>query len=545
MAAGFGVFKLNHFYHRAMEQRLVRLTRESLEQGKTNDALIAIHQLFHLNPASVEGARLMGDLDESAGRPEAVLWRERVCQFEPEKIQNFLSGAATALRFNDDDVAVAMLRTIPVGKQDVVFHRLAGAWEIRRQNWAGAEAHFAQACSLVPDSPEDQLNLATVWLLSEQTDRMDQARTIFLKLQSNPKTRIPAIRALLQQAVQQHRNEEVLALGHSLINDPQAALSDRLSVLEIFQKSSASDFESCLSATEQVVLAKASQTAALIQWMNQNGLAGRALSWSQSFSSGQKSSPLVGLALADSAEKTANWKALADIVQSGNWGQLDFYRIAYRALAFQRLNSSAGSVEFVSLWQSAVQAADQSSVSILILGNLASRWGWHDEAENAWWKASEGLTVKKMALGSLYALYQQRKDTVGLFRVAEAGYRFDPKNVSLANNYAMFGLLINREVDEARRVASELQSQNPANPAIVSTWAFALLKEKKSPEALALLERLPRQELEKPAMALYYGLALAENGRKQEALHYLEISRQADLLPQEQQLVSEAIKKLE
>lgn len=63
----------------------------------------------------------------------------------------------------------------------------------------------------------------------------------------------------------------------------------------------------------------------------------------------------------------------------------------------------------------------------------------------------------------------------------------------------------------------------------------------RAPEALTVLEALPAAELEKPAVANYYGIVLSANHQGEKARRYLELGKEAPLLPEETALVSKAI----
>jgi hypothetical protein len=54
------------------------------------------------------------------------------------------------------------------------------------------------------------------------------------------------------------------------------------------------------------------------------------------------------------------------------------------------------------------------------------------------------------------------------------------------------------------------------------------------------MQSLPKDKLEKPATAAYYGVLLAAKGERAEAARFLDLAKDADLLPEEKNLVREA-----
>ena len=96
----------------------------------------------------------------------------------------------------------------------------------------------------------------------------------------------------------------------------------------------------------------------------------------------------------------------------------------------------------------------------------------------------------------------------------------------------------------ARRLATKLHAENPANAAFSSTYAFALFTEGKTSEALKQMETLKEAQLRHPSIAAYYFVMLVENGKMERAHLFLSAANKAQLLPEEQQLLTAATRKL-
>jgi predicted Zn-dependent protease len=128
-------------------------------------------------------------------------------------------------------------------------------------------------------------------------------------------------------------------------------------------------------------------------------------------------------------------------------------------------------------------------------------------------------------------------------RVARRAFELNPEDLIAANNCASLGLLITGD-STARRLATKLHTEHPANAAFAATYAFALHTDGKTAEGLKVLASLPEAQLRNPAIATYYFVMLVENGEVERAQSYLEIARTATLLPEEQQLLAAATRKL-
>ena len=108
------------------------------------------------------------------------------------------------------------------------------------------------------------------------------------------------------------------------------------------------------------------------------------------------------------------------------------------------------------------------------------------------------------------------------------------------NNLAISSLLLNTEPERAMKIAKDLYTKHPDNPAYVSTYAFALHCAAHSDQGLEILEKLPAQRLEEPAIAAYYGIMLAASNAPEKARHFLEIGRGGNLLHEVRDLVTRA-----
>jgi predicted Zn-dependent protease len=147
------------------------------------------------------------------------------------------------------------------------------------------------------------------------------------------------------------------------------------------------------------------------------------------------------------------------------------------------------------------------------------------------------------ALTALQHLYKTKSNSHGLLRVAKRALELNPADLLAANNCASLGLLLNGD-SSARRLATKLHAENPNNAAFNTTYAFALFTEGRTTEALRAMETLKDVQLRHPAVAAYYFVMLVENGSMERAHLFLSDANKAQLLPEEQQLLTAATRKL-
>ncbi len=119
----------------------------------------------------------------------------------------------------------------------------------------------------------------------------------------------------------------------------------------------------------------------------------------------------------------------------------------------------------------------------------------------------------------------------------------NPADLVAANNCASLGLLLTGD-SSARRLATKLHAEYPANTVFSATYAFALHLEGKTSAALKVMETLKETQLRHPAIAAYYFVMLVENGNMERAQSFFSAASQAQLLPEEQKLFAAAARKL-
>src|SRR5207244_11565056 len=88
-----------------------------------------------------------------------------------------------------------------------------------------------------------------------------------------------------------------------------------------------------------------SDLASLMEWMNQNGLAGDVVKWIDKLPAAQLSSPPTSVAVADAYATVKNWSRLKRWTRSpatAGWGDSEYLRVAYQAIATRQSPSRGG-----------------------------------------------------------------------------------------------------------------------------------------------------------------------------------------------------------
>lgn len=530
-------------YRAWRENHLEKQTRAFFKNRDYQSAVLVARHLLQLDQNNVAACRVMADTAELAGRGEALSWRQRVSALEPNLPENAIALATTSLRFGRIDLARKVLDGLaPAARDTVKYHQLAGAIAVAEQKPALAQEHFAAALKLEPGNPTTTLNLATVRLASPDPEINEKARTDLARLTEQPALRLEAFRALASDALGHNSRAAAERWAAQLTSEKDATFSDALLYLEAAQGSEQAG--AALSEAQSKANQSAAASAALITWMNRHGMAGPALAWGLSLPKPILEKQPVPLAIAESHSFLQDWSALQAWVEGKDWGDHEFFRLAVQSHALHHLTiKDRPSMESETIWHAALKATQGRPDRLAAIAQLAEGWGYTADAEEAWWTIANGNESAKEALEALQRLYKSKQNSHGLLRVAKRALELNPADIVAENNCASLGLLLNGD-STARRLAAKLHNEHPGNPAFTATYAFALHIEGKTSDALKAMDSLKENQLRHPAIAAYYFVMLVESGNMERAHLFHSAANKANLLPEEQQLVTAATRKL-
>lgn len=529
-------------YERLRERHLARQGREFFARGDYQSAALVARRVLRLNQNNVAACRLMAETAEIAGRGEALSWRQRVSALEPNEPGNQVALAGTALRFGQIDIARKSLDSVaPAARASVKYHELSAGLALAEKQPAIAEGHFAAALQLEPANKRLALNLASIRLASAHMETIGRARADLASLSEDPATRLEALRALAADALA-HKSNDARRWTAQLKSEKNATISDTLLYLEAAQSSEAAP-DALLEAEAKAQKSPAAAVA-LITWMNRHGMAKAAIEWGLALPKEILAAQPVPLAIAESYSFLQDWRLLQEWVEGKDWGEFECFRFAALSHALHHLGPMEGSsMESQTAWRAALAATKSRPDRLAAIAQLAEGWGYTEQAEDAWWMIANGSENATMALTTLQRLYQSKQNSHGLLRVAKRALELNPADLVAANNCASLGLLLTGD-SSARRLATRLHTEYPANTVFRATYAFALHLEGKTGAALKVMETLKETQLRHPAIAAYYFVMLVENGNMERAQSFLSAASQAQLLPEEQKLFAAATRKL-
>ena len=541
VVAGVG-FASYRGYGGLRKRNLSKQVQQFVDASDYRSAVLVARRLLELDPDNVPATRAMADMADASGRAEALTWRQRVAQLQPGVAANQIALARTALRAGKLEFVDRVLELVPEANRSTVeYHQIAGARALARRQAAAAEKHLAAALELEPANAHLALNLASIRLAGDRAVA-EQARATLKQLVSDRAVRLAALRALAADAVARTERTEASRWASELKSEPGATYADTMLYFQAVQSTDAA--APALEELKAKAAESAGGAAEFITWMNRQGMAVVAAHWSARLPQEIRETQPVPLAVAEALSFMQDWPALRAAVEGKNWGQFEALRLAVESHALHRLaTSQPDSMQRETVWRAALKAADEKPDQLVAIAQLAEGWGYTGDAEDAWWKVASGTANARAALAALQRIYKAKQDTRGLLRVAKRALELNPGDLVAANNCASLGLLLNGD-STARRLAARLHSEHPANRAFAATHAYALHTAGKTSEALELMEQMKEEELRHPAIAAYYVVMLVENGKLERARSFLPNAQRAALLPEEQQLLSSATRKL-
>jgi hypothetical protein len=525
-------------YRAWQERRLVAQANALINERNLKRASLDARRILQINPDSAAGCRIMARISEEAGAKAAVEWRRRVVELEPGNARDVILLARAALRFDDKQSLDLALKRLPEeAKNTADYHAFAADLASRRNDVAEMERHLREAVRLDPANKDTVLRLAAVELALRDDSVRARGKQTLLDLQREAPMRREATRRLVFGALRRRQPDEALPFARQLDAFPERMFEDRLLLLQALHETADPAYTAFLQELQTTAAADAEQAAQLISWLNANGMPAAAIAWGSQLPPEMLAQRAVPVALSDSYIIAGDWTGMQRLVQTANWGAIDYVRHALAARAARELRDE---FEANAQWTAAIQKVAAHPKQAQTLAEIVQKWGWRKEAIEALWIAAKDPAGGDGALQALYNHFTETGATHDLYRVSLQQQELRPNDRNVQNNVAQLGLLLNMNTERALRTARDLYESEPNNSAYVSTYAFALQNAGDTKKALHMMSGLTEEQLRDPAVAAYYGIILAASGDHARAEEYLDLGQKAALLPEERALLEKA-----
>lgn len=526
------------------QRRLLHRAASLLQEEKFDQAAQNARKVLTVDPNSVPARYILAEAAEKQNLEEAVLWRAQIAQLLPKDPDSQLNLASAALRFGQIDLARKALNdVVPNYRGSAAFHVVAG-WLARAEgNLAEQEEQFAAAVKEEPSNDLYQFNLAALQIQSTDMEKSAKARAVLDRLSKVAPFRTGALRALLNDAVARNDLAAADNFAQQLQMSQEVTFADYLLCLTFYRKLDEKKFRPLLERVKPFAVRNPSDLASLMSWMNENGLAEEVVKWIDKLSKDELTFPPVSIAVAATYANTKNWSRLRRWTATGWWGDSDYLRIAYQAIATRKSQSRSGGTEhteFEKLWRSAEEATNEQPEHELDLARLASKWNLEKESEQLWMRVAKNPPMRREALDALRRLYRTNDNLEELYDTLQRLHESSPTEAPITADLARLGLNIEQNTKESHDLAKEAYDRAPNELNCAVTYAFSLYRLGRSAEGLGIIQRLPPDQLHDPHTAVYVALLLADAGQIEGAKEYIAAADARKIYLEEKKLLDEA-----
>jgi thioredoxin-like negative regulator of GroEL len=529
-------------YEDRRQTRLLHEAASMLQQGRFSEATQTARELLAQHPNSLPALYILAEAAEKQNLEEAISWREQMARLRPKDSDSQLNLVSAALRFGKLDLARKTLDQTPASDRDrAAFHVVAGWLACAEGNFAEQEEQFAAAVKKEPGNDLYQFNLAALQIHDAQKNA--KARENLERLSKLAPYRTGALRALLNDAVA--RNE--LSAGDNFAQQIQMSqevtFGDYLLCLNFYRKLDEKKFHLLLERVKPFAAKNPSDLASLMEWMNRNGLTGEIVKWIEKLPAEKLTAPPAAVAVADAYANAKNWTRLKRWTRKGTWGDSDYLRLAYQAIATRQSQQESADTEFHALWRAAEQSTNDQTERELVLARLASKLNLEKESEQLWLRVAEDPPKRREALDALRRRYREDNDTEKLYDVLQRLHDSSPNEEPITADLARLGLNLERNVERSHELAKEAHDRAPNELNCDVTYAFSLYRLGRNADALAIIQGLPADQLRDPHAAVYAALLLADATQIDAARDYVAVADDR-IYPEEKVVLDQAKAKI-
>ncbi|HEV3099052.1 MAG TPA: tetratricopeptide repeat protein [Candidatus Udaeobacter sp.] len=526
------------------QTHLLHEAASMLQQGRFSEATHRARELLAQRPNSLPALYILAEAAEKQNLEETISWREQIARLRPKDPDSQLNLISAALRFGKLDLARKTLDQIPARDRDrAAFHVVAGWLACAEGNFAEQEEQFAAAVKKEPKNDLYQFNLAALEIHSSDAQKKANARENLERLSKLASYRTGALRAFLNDAVTRNDLSAGDNVAQQLQMSPEVTFGDYLLCLNFYRKLDERKFHLLLERVKPFAAKNPSDLASLMEWMNRNGLTVEVVRWIEKLPAEKLTQPPAAVAVADAYANAKNWMRLKRWTRKGMWGEYDYLRLAYQAIATRQSRQDNADTEFHALWNAAERSTHDQSERELVLARLASKWNLEKDSEQLWLRVAQDPPMRREALDALRRLYREGNNIEELYRVLQRLHDSSPNEAPITADLARLGLNLERNLERSHELAKEAHDRAPNEVNCAATYAFSLYRLGRNAEAIAIIQGLPADQLRDPHAAVYAALLLADTSQIDAAKDYVAAADD-EIYPEEKKVLDEAKAKI-
>jgi tetratricopeptide (TPR) repeat protein len=512
---------------------------KNFESKKMAEAAVSARRAIQLDHNNKQAIDILAKLSAAVSPDNEVRWRQRLVELEPGSSDALLDLVQAAIDARQVDTGAKALAKIPENDRHLRFYRLAAGLSLVAGDQRQAAELYRQAATEKGAERADQFNVAALDLGAADSARSGAAEKALASLASDPELAVKCHRLLASHFITIKDFGSARPHIDYLLGVDQVDFQDVIMALDFFSFVDRTKFDQLLTNCFVRFQNEALPASQIVRWLNAKGFLAEAKTSPGKVTPRVTADPVFRAAYADTLTDLKDWNALQEWTTGHDWGPDEYLRIAYQLRARRELNNIMLS-EFQLGWDQALARTQQQAECVSVLHSLATVWGWDAEAEKALWAGANGQTHQMDALRALWTMYQQKKNTRGLFRVANRMLELRSADKVIKNNVVMLGSLLGIDNNLFREWAKQnWEEDQGAHPEFATTYAYVLFQRGKIDDAAAVLSKMNADALNKPSDALYAGIIRATTGDREDAKRLFDIASGGDLLPEEQRLLSQ------
>jgi hypothetical protein len=516
----------------------------ALAHNQPEKAMLAARRALQLNDHNRRAQEILAEL---AGKSSAAIeleWRRQILRQNPADPDAIATFCVAAVRAGGLGEATEALGRWSGGKHDIRFCRAAAAIALANKKYREALDLYQEAIQFPQTKPSDQLLFARLAAFSTNPTERAEGLTVLEGLKSNPEVGPEARRALILSAMVRKEFET----AKSQLDDwLSGGLTDTnlLLGLDVYSQIDQKRFNELVKQGFSTFKQDGEVCGHIIEWLNEHEESDLAVEYSKAVDLEARNNVSFKFGYGDALDRIGRWRELLDLTFKPDvpfnapWGNADCFRVALRTRAKQKLPYiELEDVERA--WKECLSLAGENQRALWTLVAFARRWSWEPQKEETLWAIAQCPQGYERAIEDLEALYEGRRDSSGLFRVAQRTLELKPDDQQASGRYALLGLLLGINTDTFAEFArKKCEYSSKRTPEMAAAYAYSLLLKGKKEDAATALQTLNKTDLE--SQALFAGLVNAANGNHDVARNYFQIAAaKSDLLPEEQTLLRQA-----
>ena len=542
LLVGLAIFYGPKLYDRWSVHRLMKEARTKLQAGQLRESIEPLIKIIRINPKNVLANRMIADTVEKLGSPEALQFRERALELEPDSVEDAYKLTTAALFFENPAKAERGIQLLQKNKLTPprLLPPMLARFALLKGDNREAEKQFSEALRSDPRNPDLLLGLAGLQIESDDAQIRDNSRQILTAAKANPQFRIVALRGLLKDAIAQKDSFTTYSLADDLVNEKKATFQDRLLRLTLLHQTKDLFFSSYLDTLQKEAMRSYKTMDQMVLWITQERALDECRTWINAIPPKYITKPPLAKSVAEVFLQMENWQPLIELTLGENWEDLDYLRLAYLSIAHAGTGRRELSNE---TWNTSLQQAQGNLKEINVLLGMAEAQGWQQARINLLWQIAEISPTPADSLQILRQYHLQHGQTASAYRACQRLLELGISDDTLTADWLRLSLLLNQNLEKAFPMALQNYREKPDSPEMTTQLALAYIRQKRPAEAYFLLRRLPIHQLEQPYFATYYGIVCSALGLF-EAGRYLNLGIGISLFPEEALLVREARQKI-